>query len=298
MNVTIIGATGFIGQAFIKKLLATTDYRVTAFSKSADRLRFDDATASNYQALAGDLFIPEQLAPALHGCDVAVYLVHMMGASSGDYAELEAKGAQAFAAAARKAGVKRVIFLGGLGDSKHQQLSKHLASRQRSGELLRARLPLVIELRASMIIGHGSVGYEIIKAIAHKVPFVVAVPRWAVTPTQPIGLADMLRYLVAAISVPVTTHQIIEVGGPEILTYPQILSRYTAWEGRRQRALIIPGVPLWAAKLWLNQFVSKKASGIGGPMVESLHNPMVVTNDKAQKLFPDIRPNPIEEAFV
>jgi uncharacterized protein YbjT (DUF2867 family) len=295
MHIAIIGATGFIGKALIKRLLKDGGHRVTAFSKSAHKLTAAHPDAIDFTALSGSIFDAHKLQQALQGCDVAIYLVHMMGASHDDYAKLEADGARAFAQAANQAGVKRVVFLGGLGDSA-SDLSKHLRSRQRTGKILRSKLPLVIELRASMIIGEGSVAYEIIRAIANKLP-ITAVPRWANTRTQPIRLTDMLDYLVAATSVQIGEHQIVEVGGPEVLTYPQILERYTAWKGHRYHAFIVPGVPRWAATLWLNRYTSSKASGIGKPMVDSLHHEMVVTNDTAQRLFPTILPEPIETGF-
>ncbi len=296
MHITVIGATGFIGQAVIKTLLTEGKHSVTGFSKSVDRLTFQASPATNYTAVAGDLFNPTALAKALKGCDVVIYLVHMMGSKHDDYAKLEAEGAHMLAQVAKRQNVKRVIFLGGLGDDT-TILSKHLASRQRTGEILRSQLPLVIELRASMIIGSGSVGYEIIKAIANKLP-VTAIPRWANTKTQPIALSDAIDYVLASIELITDEHLIIGIGGPEVLTYPQILERYTAWTGHRHHVFIVPGVPRWAATVWLQHYTSRKSAGIGKPMVESLHHEMIVTDSKAKELFPTIQPVPIEAAFV
>lgn len=293
MHITVVGATGFIGKSLITRILDRTNYTVTAFSKSADKL---DIMSDKLIKMPGDVMNKQDLQKALADCDAAYYLVHMMGATHDDYAKLEAEGAKTFALAAQQSGVSRVIYLGGLGDSS-SPLSKHLASRQHTGNILRKELPLVIELRASMIIGDGSVAYEIIRAIANKLP-VTAVPTWADTPTQPIGLTDMLRYLVASLSVDVTQHTIVEVGGPEVLTYPQILRRYTAWQGHKHHVYRVPFVPRVAARWWLNRYVSNKGSGIGGPMIESLHYPMVVTTRTAIKLYPAISPAPIEAAFT
>jgi uncharacterized protein YbjT (DUF2867 family) len=296
MRIAIIGASGFLGQALINKLLIETDHQITAYCKSAASLDFGKQYSNRVVNLPGDIFNSESLSRALKNADAAVYLVHMMGSKHADFAEQEAKGALIFSETAKMAGIKRVIFMGGLGDDT-EDLSKHLASRHKTGDIMRKKLPLVIEFRASMIIGNGSVAYDIIKAIAQKLP-VVAIPRWANTPTQPIGLQDALEYLTQGLIVSVKKHQIVEIGGPEVLTYRQILRRYTAWTGHRQHVFSLPFVPRKAATWWLSQFMPKKDSGIGKPMVDSLHHRMVVTNKTAQELFPGITPQPLESAFV
>lgn len=285
MNVTIIGATGFLGQNLIRFLQANTSVNIRAFARSANKLPFD-----GIQKVAGSIFDAKQLDKALRGADAVIYLLHMMG-TDGDFYEEEQHAARRFAEAARRSGIKRVIYMGGLG-KETDNLSKHLASRHETGRILRESLPLVIELRASMIIAKGSVGYDIIRSMTDKLP-VLMVPRWADTRTQPILLDDALHYLAASLVLKAPGHQIVEIGGPERLSYRQIVARYAKQHGRRPFVLTVPLVPRWAAVWWLTRFTSHKNAGIGGPMFDSLRNEMIADTTMAGKLFPAIHPRKI-----
>lgn len=298
MIITVIGASGFLGQNTIRHLLATTNYTIRAFCRSADSLKFETSHPERLELVTGDALDQADLRRALAGADVAIYLVHMMGNTSGDFYDLEAIAAAEMAAAANHSKVGRIIFMGGLGsDSDTVKLSKHLASRHNTGFVLREHGNLVIEFRASMIIGTGSVAYDIVRTIAHRLPLLM-VPSWAVTQTQPIALDDALRYITAAIMLDVTTSHIIQIGGPRQMTYEDLVQLYGRSIGRRPRVYVLPFVPHWLASTWISLFMPKKHSGVALPMVESLSNAMIVTDGSARKFFPDIHPRPIETIFT
>ena len=294
MTITILGASGFLGQNLIRHLLATTDHQLRAFCRTAAQLDFG-SDRGRVELISGDVLRAEDLQQALRGADAAYYLVHMMGSTEGDFYELEARAAHNVADVAERCDVARLIFMGGLGND-NDTLSKHLSSRHNTGRILREHARLVIEFRASMIVGHGSIAYEVVRTIAHRLP-VLMVPSWAVTHTQPITLHDALEYLTAALIVRTTTSQIIEIGGPQPMTYEDVVVAYGRSIGRRETIFAIPFVPHWAAIVWINLFMPAHHSGVAKPMVDSLSNEMVVTTDTARRLFPTIHPEPIANAL-
>ena len=295
MTIAIIGASGFVGQNLLRHLLKTTDYDVMALCRHPESIKFESHYSNRIKPVPTDVFDGETLHRNLANADAAVYLVHMM-ASKGDYYDKEAKAAETFGRAARAAGLKRVVYMGGLG-SDADKLSKHLRSRHNTGNILRRYVPLVIEFRASMIVGDGSIAYDIMKNLVHRLP-VQTMPAWAVTQTQPIALEDALLYLAAALTIPVKHHETVEIGGPEHLSYKDLVARYAAYAGKKPVLILVPIVPLWLSAWWLNLFTPARHARVGRQMAESLHNPMVVTNDRAAELFPDIHPGPIEKAFT
>jgi uncharacterized protein YbjT (DUF2867 family) len=295
MTIAIIGASGFVGQNLLRHLLATTDYDVMALCRHPEAIKFGSRYSKRFKPVPADVFDGETLQKNLADADAAVYLVHMM-ASKGDYYDKEAKAAETFGKAARAAGLKRVVYMGGLG-SDTDNLSRHLRSRHNTGKILRRYVPLVIEFRASMIVGDGSIAYDIMKNLVRRLP-VQTMPAWAVTQTQPIALEDALRYLAAALAIPIKHHETVEIGGPEHLSYKDLVARYAAYAGKKPVLVLVPIVPLWLSAWWLNLFTPARHAKVGRQMAESLRNPMVVTNDRAAKLFPDIHPGPIEKAFT
>jgi len=220
----------------------------------------------------------------------------MMAQKKLDFAVAETKAAESFCAAAINSNIKRVIYLGGLGND-NDKLSKHLASRHKTGEILKQGLPQLIEFRASMVIGHGSISYDIITNLIHKLP-ILTLPKWAKTLTQPIGLSDALAYLIAALELGLKESLIIEIGGPEQLSYGDLMKRYAAWKNKKMIIIKLHIIPVSVAAWWLNLFTPATHAKIGRIMVESLSNPMVVTNDKARQLFPDIHPKRLELVFA
>ncbi len=294
MKIAVIGATGYIGHNLINKLLKETDAVVVAIAPNVSKLDIEHERLSKVDV---DVFDTSYLREALHGCAVAYYLIHMMAQHKIDFAEAESRAASSFAEAASIAGVDRVIYLGGLGNDA-DNLSKHLASRHKTGELLRGgTVHHVIEFRASMVIGKGSISYDIIANLVHKLP-ILTLPAWSKTLTQPIGLEDALKYLVAAIDVQISKHEIIEIGGPEAMSYKELMKRFAKWKGTKAWFVDMPIIPVSIAAWWLNLFTPGKHAKVGRAMVESLGNPMIVTNERSHELFPDIHPIPIEETFV
>lgn len=295
MTVAIVGATGFLGHNLINYLLEHTDYQIRALSRTADRLREVYQNEPRVTCLSADVFDEDQMTAALEGVIVAYYFVHMMGQKDKDFYAREEVSAHRFSAAVRAAGVKRVIYMGGLGND-HERLSEHLASRHNTGTILREHTPLVIEFRASMIIGKGSISYDIIRNLVHKLP-VMTLPRWSISLTQPIALADALSYLAAAATVTVKHSQIVEIGGTEALSYRDLYKRYANWTGRHPLLVRLPFLPEWLGGWWLDLFTPRTHAKVGRVMVHSLSNAMIVTHPEAHELFPDIHPRPLEQAF-
>jgi uncharacterized protein YbjT (DUF2867 family) len=293
MKIAIIGANGFIGHNLINRLLTDTSYELIGISKTASKIPIHSERLTKYDV---DVFDTSSLASHLEGCTVVYYLIHMMGQKKIDFVLAETNAAISLREAAEKAEVKRVIYLGGLGNDK-DKLSKHLASRHHTGQLLKSDKYQVIEFRASMVIGDGSIAYEIIANLIHKLP-VLTIPKWSKTLTQPIGLFDALSYLIHAIDLLNTEDLIIEIGGPEKMSYKEFMSRYASWKKRKVLLLTVTIIPVGISAWWLNLFTPKKHAKVGRAMVESLANPMVVSNDLSERLFPEIKPKPIDEVFV
>ncbi len=293
MRIAILGANGYIGHNLIQKLINQTDHSIIALSPHALSIPFNHERLVKHNV---DVFDTELLKKYLRDCDAVYYLIHMMALKKADFTVAESNAAESFCKTANGSTIKRVIFLGGLGDD-HEQLSKHLASRHKTGEILKKGLPQVIELRASMVIGNGSISYDIVTNLIHKLP-ILTLPKWAKTMTQPIGLADCIDYLIAALDMSITGHQIIEIGGPEKLSYGDLMKRYAAWEHKKMLIIRFHVIPVSIAAWWLNLFTPKTHAKVGRVMVESLSNPMVVTNCRAAELFPGIHPHRLEEVFV
>ena len=295
MNIAIIGASGFLGTQLTKHLLETTDYNVKAISRDISGITTKTQYKSRLKCINANIMDEDETTAALEGVDVAYYFVHMMGQKNKDFYSQEAIAANRFSASAITAGVKRVIFMGGLGND-HEDLSRHILSRHNTGTILRENLPLVIEFRASMIIGNGSIAFEIVRNLVRKMPF-MTLPRWSISRTQPIALLDALEYLTQAASVSLKENRIVEIGGPDVVTYIEFYRRYAAWTGRHPLIVRIPFLPEWLGGKWLDLFTPKNHAKIGRVMVLSLANTMIVTHNHAAQLFPSIHPRSLERAF-
>jgi uncharacterized protein YbjT (DUF2867 family) len=294
MTIAIVGASGFVGQNLLRYILANTDYSVRAICRSPQNIRFDKQYTGRVQLVSADVFDYDAIKKSLESADAAVYLIHMM-AAKGDYYDLETKAAETFGKAAQAVHLLRVVYMGGLG-SDTDKLSRHLQSRHHTGSILKNYVPLVIEFRASMIVGDGSIAYDIMKSLVKNLP-VQTMPSWAITKTQPIALQDALQYLTAGLTIPIQHSEIVEIGGPEQLSYKDLVARYATFKGKKPILIMVPIVPLWLGAWWLNLFTPARHAKVGRQMAESLRNPMVVTNNRVAELFPHIHPEPIEKAF-
>ncbi len=233
----------------------------------------------------GDVRDGASLAPALAGVEVAYYLVHSMG-STGDFQEHDRRAARAFAAAARAAGVGRIVYLGGLGDS--TELSPHLASRQEVGRILRTEGPPTIELQASVVLGSGSLSFEMIRALVERLPVMIT-PRWADRLAQPIAVEDVLAYLLAAATVPLEGPEVVQIGGPERVSYRGLMAEYARQRGLRRLVLPVPVLTPRLSSLWLG-LVTPLYARVGRKLVDSLRHDTVVDSPRARERFPEVEP--------
>ncbi len=243
--------------------------------------------------MAGDVLDRASLEDALRGVDVAYYLVHSMG-SSGSFVEADRVAARNFGEAAKAAGVKGIIYVGALG-SDDEALSPHLSSRQEVGRILRASGVPVLEFRASIVIGSGSLSFEMIRALVERLPFMVA-PSWVRVMSQPIAIDDLLQYLLAALHLPVSRYGVYEIGGADRVSYADIMREYARQRGVRIRMLAVPVLSPYLSSLWLG-LVTPLYARIGRKLIESIIHPTVVRDDSALRTF-DIRPMGMAQAIA
>jgi len=215
-----------------------------------------------------------------------------MGSAS-SFEERDRDGARAFAEAARKAGVGRIVYLGGLGEQS-TDLSPHLRSRHEVGEILRASCPQVIEFRASIIIGSGSLSFEMIRALVERLPVMIT-PRWVSVPAQPIAVTDVLGYLLAALELPTDGHRTFEIGGADRVSYADVMREYARQRGLRRFMIKVPVLTPRLSSLWLG-LVTPLYARVGRKLIDSIRHPTVVTDPGASNVFP-IRPKGIGEAI-
>ena len=249
--------------------------------------------AAETEIVRGDVLEPASLATALQNVSTAYYLVHSMG-SAGSFEEKDREGARNFAAAAQAAGVRRIIYLGGLGDSS-AELSTHLRSRHEVGEVLRESGVQVIEFRASIIIGSGSLSFEMVRALAERLPVMIT-PKWVAVKAQPIAIGDMIDYLLAALKLEVEGSPIYEIGGADIVSYGDILGEYSRQRGLHRLMIPVPVLTPRLSSLWLG-LVTPLYARVGRKLIDSMIHPTVVRDDAALKVF-SIRPRGMREAIA
>ena len=273
MRVAVLGATGVVGRALVP--LLACEHEVVAVSR---RPRRDESGVRWAQA---DACSREDVAAALAGVEVAYYLVHSLGAR--DFEQRDRQAARIVAAAAEEAGVRQLVYLGGLGGD-DPNASPHLRSRRETGELLAGGAVPATTLRAAMIVGRGSAAFETIRALVDRLPAMVA-PAWVSTPTQPIALADVARYLAAACGDARTFGQGYDAGGPEVMTYRQMIERIARLRGRRPLIAEVPVLTPGLSSLWLHLVTPVEAS-VARTLIEGLRNPTVAREQRLRELFP------------
>ena len=247
--------------------------------------------AQTTEVVKGDVLDAASLAPSMVGVHTAYYLVHSM-ASANSFEEEDRRAAHAFAAAARDAGVQRIIYLGGLGSG--SELSAHLRSRQEVGRILRESGVPTIEFRASIVIGSGSASFEMIRALVEKLPVMIT-PRWVKTRTQPIAVEDVIAYLVQALDLEISGSRIVEIGGADQVTYLDLMKEYARQRGLKRWMIPVPVLSPRLSSLWLG-LVTPVYARVGRELVDSLRNETIVRDRSADDLF-SVRPLGSREAL-
>ncbi len=290
--VLVTGATGYVGGRLVPRLLAA-GHRVRCMVR--DPARLDGRRwIGEVEIVKGDVLDVPSLAAALAGVDVAYYLIHSLGSGS-DFHERDARAARAFGEAARAAGVGRIVYLGGLGDPS-TNLSEHLRSRQQTGDALREAGVPVTEFRAAVIVGAGSLSFEMIRYLTERVPIMIC-PNWVYTRIQPIAIRNVLDYLAAALDVPGSSGQVIEIGGADVITYGEMMTRYAKVRGLRRLLVPVPVLTPRLSSYWVH-LVTPIPAAIARPLIDGLRNEVVVRDQRARTLFPEIAPMGYDDAVA
>ena len=273
MKVVVFGATGTIGQPLVKKL--AEEHEVTAVSRQE---RPDQGNVTWAQADATDA---SSVARVLEGAEVAYYLVHSLGAT--DFEERDLQAAEITANAAEQAGVKQLVYLGGLGDDS-PELSAHLRSRRETGRRLDSTSVPVTTLRAAIVVGRDSAAFETIVSLVDRLPAMVT-PRWVSTRTQPVALEDVVAYLAGVCGLEPAYGEQLDVGGPEVMTYREMMERIAELRGKRPFIVEVPVLTPYLSSLWLHVVTPVKA-GVARPLIEGLRNETVAQDDRIRELVP------------
>jgi uncharacterized protein YbjT (DUF2867 family) len=272
VRTAVIGATGFVGRALVPALAERGEVVAIARRPAA-------APRPGVRTVVAD--VTESLRGKLAGVDVVYHLVHSLGARQ--FAERDRRAAENVAAEADRAGVRQIVYLGGLGDDE-PGLSEHLRSRLETGAVLAAGPVPVTALRAAVVVGAGSAAFEAIVALVDRLPVMIA-PRWVSTPTQPIALGDAVRYLAGVAGRDDALGRTFDIGGPEVLTYGDMIRRVAAIRGRQARILSVPVLSPRLSSYWLH-LVTPADAAVARPLVEGLRNPTVVRDDTIRRLLP------------
>ena len=283
-KILVTGATGYIGGRLVPALLEA-GYQVRVLVRDPERLAGRNWLGA-VEVVKGDVLQIETLNSALKDIDAAYYLIHSM-ASGADFHQRDLLAAKNFSSAAKIAAVKQIIYLGGLGDYQ-ADLSEHLKSRQDTGKVLADSGVPVTEFRAAVIVGSGSISFEMIRYLTERVPLMIC-PKWVYTRTQPIALQDVLAYLLAALTMPRSLNRIIEIGGKDVITYGEMMLGYA--HGRGLKRILVP-VPFLTPKLsayWVH-WVTPINARLARPLIEGVRNEVIVNDEIAHQIFPEIIP--------
>ena len=289
-RILLTGATGYVGGRLLTRL-EQAGHRVRCLTRRPDEL--NGRIAEGTEAVFADMLDADSLTPAMEGGDIAYYLVHSMGMASG-FEEHDRIAARNFGTAAKAAGVRRIVYLGGLG-RKEEATSPHLRSRREVGEVLRESGVEVVEFRASVVLGSGSLSFEMIRALVERLPVMIA-PRWVSVKTQPIGISDLLAYLTAAIDLPAEGSRIFEIGSADQVSFGDLMRAYARQRGLRRLVVPVPVLTPRLSSLWLG-LVTPLYARVGRKLVDSMTVPTVVHDTTALEVFP-IRPLPVEAAIA
>jgi uncharacterized protein YbjT (DUF2867 family) len=282
VRLVVFGATGIVGSALLPVLAAGNE--VVAVSRKPRPAEEGVSWA------VGDATDATSVREVLAGAEVAYYLVHSLG--SRDFEELDLAAAKTMAREAEAAGLRQLIYLGGLGED-GDELSPHLRSRLETGRALASGAVPLTTLRAAVVVGRGSAAFETVVALVDRLPAMVA-PRWVSTPTQPIALADAVRYLAGVAGRDEAFGETYDVGGPEVMTYREMIERIARLRGKRRLIVEVPVLTPFLSSLWLH-LVTPVGASVARPLVEGLRNPTVAQDERIRELVP-IRLTPFDEA--
>lgn len=283
-KILVTGATGYIGGRLVPKLL-DAGYVVRVLVRDARRLE-GRLWRENVEVYEGDVLRPETLSGCFEGVTKAYYLIHSMMNSS-DFYESDLIAARNFGELAKLSNIENIIYLGGLGNPE-AELSKHLRSRQHTGDTLRSSGLPITEFRAAVIVGAGSISFEIVRYLGERLPVMIC-PRWVYTRIQPISIEDVLVYLVAALNNKASEGQVIEIGGEDVLTYGDMIRGYAKVRGLRRYLIPVPVLTPRLSSHWVHWMTPIPAE-IARPLIDGMTNEVVVRSDIARRIFPEIIP--------
>lgn len=290
MRILVTGASGYVGRQLAEKL-SQAGHEVTCMMRKRSTASLPSGTYT--RIIEADALRAETLADALTNIDVAYYLIHSMSHKEEGFDQRDREAAYNFAVAAKKAGVRRVIYLGGLAAA-GANVSLHLKSRHNTGAVLRKYGPPLLEFRAGIIVGNGSLSFEIIRCLTERLPVMIC-PRWVVTRTQPIGIEDVLAYLVAALKIGGCVEKPIEIGGATVETYRNMMLGYARQRGLNRCLFRVPVLTPRLSSYWLD-LVTPFPPAVSRPLIEGLRSESICTSALASELFPEIRPISYEAA--
>jgi uncharacterized protein YbjT (DUF2867 family) len=274
MKVLVAGSSGFVGRRLCPAL-ETAGHAVRAMTRRPESYR------GAGEAVRGDVHDAGSLSTALAGCDAAYYLVHSL--DNADFERRDAAAARNFASAAAEAGLRRIVYLGGLGDDA-DELSAHLRSRREVEELLGSSGVPVTTLRAGIIVGHGGISWEMTRQLVEHLPIMIT-PQWVQTRTQPIAVADVVRYLVGVLEIPEAAARAFDIGGPEVMAYVDMMRRVATIQGRPLLVLPVPLLSPHLSSLWLS-LVTDVDVQTGRSLIDSMINEVVMREDSIRRLVP------------
>lgn len=283
--ILVTGGTGYVGGRLIPRLL-DSGHRIRAMARSPERLRCRPwGRHPDIDVISGDALDRDAFIRAARGCDIAYYLIHSMNAAKGRYAEADRTAARNMVTAAEQNRLKRIIYLGGLGPQDHQALSRHLKSRHEVESILMAASVPVTNLRAAMILGSGSASFEMLRYLVDRLPVMIT-PRWVNTPCQPISIRNVLDYLEGALTAPETVGETLDIGGPDVLAYRDLIHIYAREAGLRRRLILpVPVLTPWLSAKWIH-LVTPVPASIAQPLAEGLSIPVVCEDTRILSMVP------------